>query len=100
MTAEATRGRGLRFIISSNTRNRVHESVFKYEWPFQKDAFIAVQGGARETVQRGRSTKTYTIPQRTPAELRGCSTDFSLPQPSFWSAALPIGDRIRACFPR
>src|SRR5580704_6820353 len=31
--AEATKGTSLRFIISSNTRNRVQQSIFKYEVP-------------------------------------------------------------------
>jgi len=39
----------------SNARNRVHESIFKYELLFQNDGFVVVQGGGKETVQEGRS---------------------------------------------
>src|ERR1700722_12408290 len=35
-TAEAARGRSLRFIVPSNTRNLADDSIFKYEAAFEE----------------------------------------------------------------
>src|SRR5208282_3821531 len=54
MTAEAARGRSLRFIISSNTRNRVRASVFKYERAFPERQILRFAAWCKTNCPKGQ----------------------------------------------
>src|SRR5271168_2221201 len=85
--------------LQHTTHVRMNLSL-SMNWLLRKGRLIAVQGGGKETVRKGRSAKVgHSCPQGLVWQSESCSAVIAL-RLSFWSPAHAIGDRIRACFRR